>query len=110
MEKNRNEINKMDTEEYKAYLETLTPQERKEEEDITESDRAAYQAELDRIAASGERKFDHEKIKKMSLEERVKFLDGLSPEDLDLFFKESSVETDKLIKDTKESLAKRLSP
>jgi len=90
MRKSPEETGKMAPEEYAEYLKTLNPQERAEE--LLEKGRfaAAYQAEVERIKTSGIRKFDHEKFWQMTNEERVKFLQGLSPEDLDLFWKENS--------------------
>ena len=55
---------------------------------LNDEQRLACQAEIDRIAASGERKFDHEKTNNMSQEERANFFNGLSMADFDLYRKE----------------------
>jgi len=85
MRKNPEELLGMSAEEYKAYLKTLTPQEFEEEVERS----AAVIAEFNIMAASGERKFDWNKINTMSAEERAEFEKNLSLADRHIYLKEA---------------------
>ncbi|ACC97770.1 hypothetical protein Emin_0207 [Elusimicrobium minutum Pei191] len=88
MKKSREEIAEMEPEEYDNYLKNLTEEDREEENIIRAKEDAEFDLEVERIKISGQYKFDHEKINKMSEAESRAFLKKLSSEDLSLYTKE----------------------